>query len=178
MADDPRTDEAIRAAREPWWAPSVRFLRFLLGALTLVGGLTWILVNLTGPDPLLDLAVGAVLSAGALVLLMPHRIRLPRPATMAAVIGGGLVGTVAGLLARTEQTCCSYAYLSDRGWPFHWVGRSAVATDPDTAYRLAQDADWKVNLISLSANLLLWAYAGMLVVVIAVLVRRNRSNHG
>jgi hypothetical protein len=148
-------------------------LRFTLGALTLVGGLTWILVNLTGPSPLLDLLVGVILSTGALVLLMPHRIRLPRRPTLVAVIGGGLVGTVAGLFAVTEQTCCAYAYVVDHGWPFRWAGRGAVATDPDTAYRLTQDADWHVNLLSLGANLLLWAYVGMLLVVVAVLARRR-----
>jgi hypothetical protein len=178
MADDHLTDEAItRATREPWWAPSVRLIRFLLGAITLVGGLTWILVNLTGPDPLLDLLVGVVLSAGALVLLMPHRIQLPRPATLVAVLGGALLGTVAGLLAKTEQACCSYAYLTDRGWPFHWAAQGAFAADAATAHRLAQDANWQVNVVSLGANLLLWSYAGLLLVVVAVLVRRSRGGH-
>jgi hypothetical protein len=203
MADDPRRDEAVPSSAEtfaagaaaapgrgraggpgeapqrpgPWWAPSVRVLRFLLGAVTLVGGLTWILVNLTGPDPLLDLIVGLVLSAGALVLLMPHRIRLPRRATTIAVLGAGLAGTVGGLFAETEQTCCAYRYLTNRGWPFHWVERGAVAGDPDTAFRLAQDADWQLNLLSMSADALLWAYAGLLLVVVAVLVRRARSDH-
>ena len=192
--DDPRTDPRYAdehsvgrpdlpgfdgpeiGAPEPWWAPPVRVLRWLLGAITLVGGLTWILVNLTGPNPLLDLVLGVVLSAGALVLLMPHRIQLPRLTTTVAVIGVGLVGTLTGLLAGTEQTCCAYAYLVDRGWPFRWVGRGAIAADAETARRLAQDADWQVNLISLGGNLLLWAYGGMLLVVIAVLVRRARSD--
>jgi hypothetical protein len=177
MVDDPRIDDKpAPTAAEPWWGPGVRLLRWLLGAVTLVGGLTWILVNLTGPSPLLDMVVGVVLSAGALVLLMPHRIQLPRLATLVAVIGGGLAGTAAGLLAGTEQTCCAFAYVVDRGWPFHWVGRGAVAADPDTAFRLTQDADWQVNLLSLAANLLLWAYVGMLLVVIAVLIRRARGD--
>ncbi|GIE99075.1 hypothetical protein Ari01nite_65400 [Paractinoplanes rishiriensis] len=150
-------------------------LRFLLGAVTLVGGLTWILVNLTGPNPFLDLLVGVVLSAGALVLLMPHRIRLPRMATTVTVAGAALAGTVAGLFASTAQICCAYAYVIDRGWPFSWAGRGAVAEDPDTAYRLAQDADWQINVISLTGNLLLWAYVGLLLVVVAVLVRRDRE---
>lgn len=177
MADNPRTDDIpARTAPEPWWAPGLRLLRFLLGAVTLVGGLTWILVNLTGPNPVLDMVIGGVLAAGALVLLMPHRIRLPRLLTLVAVVGAGVAGTAAGLLASTEQTCCSYAYVVDRGWPFHWVGRGAVATDPDTAFRLTQDADWQVNLLSLGGNVLLWAYVGMLLVVIAVLVRRARGD--
>jgi hypothetical protein len=186
MADTPRADETriddetgsnAEPVSDPWWAPALRLLRFLLGAVTLVGGLTWILVNLTGPSPILDLLVGAVLSAGALVLLMPHRIRLPRMLTTLAVAGTALAGTVAGLFAGAAQTCCAYAYVIDRGWPFSWAGRGAVAEDPDTAYRLAQDANWQIDPISLTGDLLLWAYVGLLLVVIAVLVRRARSDH-
>jgi hypothetical protein len=177
MADDPRIDEMrMPAAVEAWWAPVLRLVRWLLGAFTLVGGLTWILVNLTGPNPVLDLVLGLVLAAGALVMLMPHRIRLPRRLTLVAVVGVGLVGTVAGLVVKTTQTCCAYAYVVDRGWPFRWVERGAVAGDPDTASRLARSADWHVDLVSVGGNLLLWAYGGMLLVVIAVLVRRARSN--
>jgi len=178
MADDPRIDEPpVRTALEPWWAPGLRLVRWLLGALTLVGGLTWILVNLTGPSPVLDTVIGLVLAAGGLVLLMPHRIRLPRLLTLAAVVGLGLGGTVAGLVVKTTQTCCAFASIVDRGWPFHWIERGAVADDPDTASRLVGSADWHVDLVSLGANLLLWAYVGMLLVVIAVLVRRARGDH-
>jgi hypothetical protein len=184
MADDARIDEpAIDAPPapeipEPWWGPGVRLLRWLLGAFTLVGGLTWILVNLTGPNPLLDLVIGVVLATGALVLLMPHRIQLPKLATTVAVVGGGVGGTLAGLLGGTGQTCCAFAYVESKGWPFTWAQRGAEAADPGTAFRLAQTADWHVDLVALSGNLLLWSYLGMLCVVIAVLVRRDRRDPG
>jgi hypothetical protein len=171
MADEYRSDDIPG----PWWSRPVRLIRWLLGACTLVGGLTWILINLGGTHAALDLAVGTVLALGALVLLMPHRIQLPRLATLAAVVGIGLAGTAAGLAAKTAASGGGFVYVVGRGWPFHWASRGAFADDPETAYRLAQSANWEVDLVSLSANLLLWAYVGMLLVVIAVLVRRARS---
>lgn len=169
-----RTDET--RVDEAWWRPAVRLLRWLLGAATLVGGLTWGLLNIEGPHVVLDLAVAGVLAAGGLVLLMPHRIELPRRATTVAVVLAALAGTGAGALAADERVCCMYAHIEDRGWPFDWAQRGAVAADPETAQRLSQSASWTVDVLSLGANLLLWAYAGMLLVVIAVLVRRGRAD--
>ncbi|GAA2640727.1 hypothetical protein Adu01nite_07910 [Paractinoplanes durhamensis] len=137
-----------------------------------MGGLTWVLVATHGPT---DLAVGLVLVAAGLVLLMPHRIRLPRRLTALVMAGFGLFGTAAGLVALTERTCCAYAYIADRGWPYTWLQRAAIADDPQVARRLADSADWTVDLVSLTTNLLLWAYTGMLLVVVGVLVRRARS---
>lgn len=175
------TDEAARGGdttklrpREPWWAPVLRLLRWLLGAVSLVAGLTWILINLSGPSALTDSAVGCVLAGGGLVLLMPHRIRLPRVVTAAAMTITAVGGTALGLVGKSAQTCCAYAYIVDRGWPFHWVQRGAVADDASTAQRLTQTADWHVDLVSLTGNLLVFAYAGLLLVVIGVLIRRRR----
>ncbi|GAA0542091.1 hypothetical protein GCM10010172_24400 [Paractinoplanes ferrugineus] len=153
------------------WAAAGRLARWIMGALSLVGGLTWILAASHGPT---DLAVGLVLAAAGLVLLMPHRIELPRRLTALVVAGFAVVGTVAGLVVLTERVG-SFAYVADRGWPFMWVQRYAVADDAATARSLAASASWTVDMISLSVNLLVWAYAGMLLVVIGVLMRRNRD---
>jgi len=147
----------------------------LLGALTLVGGLTWMLLNLHGPHRALDGTVGAVLAAGGLVLLMPHRIRLPGLLTTAGAGLAALAGTAAGLVAGAAETCCAYAYVVRRGWPFPWVSRGAVADDPAGARLLADSAGWHVDAISLAADLLVFAYAGMLIVVVVVLARRTRA---
>ncbi|MGX6602420.1 hypothetical protein ACWKSP_09840 [Micromonosporaceae bacterium Da 78-11] len=179
--DEARSDELSGGTGESAWVVLFRAIRALCGAISLVLGLLWILLNTTqgnaGRAHGTDIAVGVVLTAGGLVLLMPHRIRLPRRATAitAGVVGVG--GTLAGLTVKSAQLCCMFAYLIDRGWPFHWVERGGVADDSVTAYRLAQGADWDVNYISLLANLVLWAYAGMLLVVIAVLVQRARRGH-
>jgi hypothetical protein len=145
--------------------------RGLLGALTLVGGFTWLLLNLHGTHPVLDSAVGIVLVAGGLVLLMPHRITLPRRVTGPTAIGVALAGTVASLAVQATQVT-SLAYVIERGWPFHWLQRGGIADDPDTARRVALAADWQIDGVALGGDLLLWAYAGMLVLVVVVLVRR------
>lgn len=167
MADETLIDE-----KPSRWAATGRLARWLLGALSLVGGLTWILAATHTPT---DLAVGVVLAAAGLVLLMPHRIRLPRRLTALVMAGFAVVGTIAGLVVLTERVG-SFAYVADRGWPFMWVQRYAVADSAATARRLADSANWTVDLISLSVNLLVWAYAGMLLVVIGVLVRRARGD--
>jgi hypothetical protein len=144
----------------------------LIGAVTLVGGLTWVLLNLHGPHPVLDVSVGAVLAAGGLVLLMPHRVRLPGAVTAGAAALAALAGGAAGIAAGSVQICCAYAYVVQRGWPFRWLSRGGVAGDPETARRLAQSARWHVDAVSLGADLLVWAYAGMVIVAVAIVCRR------
>jgi hypothetical protein len=144
----------------------------LLGAVTLVGGLTWMLLNLHGPHRVLDVAAGTVLAAGGLVLLMPHRLRLPGALTAGAAALAALVGTAGGLAAGSAQVCCAFAYVVQHGWPFRWLDRGAVAGDAATARRLAHSAAWHVDAVPLVADLAVWAYAGMLIVVAGVLIRR------
>ena len=150
-------------------------LRFLLGALSLVGGLLWILLNLHAATAALDLAVGTVLAAGGLVLLMPHRIRLPRVVTAAVTAGFALAGTAAGLLVERSQAYGPNTYVIDRGFPFHWVQRGAVAVDTDTAHTIARSASRTIDLLSMTANLLIFGYVGLLLVVAVVLLRRSRG---
>jgi hypothetical protein len=165
-------DEMVQL--DPWWAVTGRALRFLLGAFSLVGGLLWILLNLHAASARLDALIGTVLAAGGLVLLMPHRIELPRRRTAIVMAATALGGTAAGLSVSKAQLCCMFGYVIDRGWPFTWASKGGVADDSDTAIRLAQSSSWTVDFVSLAADLLLFAYAGMLLVVIVVLVRRAR----
>ena len=154
------------------WAAAGRTARWLLGALSLLCGVTWILVTAHGPSAALDLTVGAVFAVAGLVLLMPHRIRLPRLVTTIVMSMVAIAGTAAGL-ARSTGRGGTYVYVADRGFPITWVQRGAVADDPATAERLAHAANWTVDLISLATDLLFWAYVGMIVVVGAVLIRRK-----
>ncbi|XVV12011.1 hypothetical protein ACQP2X_45545 [Actinoplanes sp. CA-131856] len=156
---------------------SAKALRFTVGALSLVLGLTWILLNLHSASYRLDLLIGSVLAAGGLVLLMPHRVRLPGRVT--AIVMGlcALAGTAAGLAASKSQMCCDVAFIVDRGWPFSWASRGAVADDSETAVRLAASADWTVNFLSLFADLLLFSYAGLLLLVVVLLFRRPKSGY-
>jgi hypothetical protein len=142
----------------------MRKLGELLGALTLVGGLTWVLLNLHGPHGLVDVAVGVVLAAGGLVLLMPHRVQLPGRPTLGGAAVVALAGTATGLLVTAASACCSYAYVVQRGWPFAWLNKGAWGDDAATARLVAASAGWQVDAIALAADLLVFAYAGMLVV--------------
>jgi hypothetical protein len=151
-----------------------RFLAGLLGAITLVGGLTWILINLQAPEPLVDLATGVVLAAGGLVLLMPHRVRLPGRAAWITGTAAAVLGSAAGLLVHTVQTCCMYAYVEQRGFPFTWLSHSASAADPATARSLALGQSWHVDVPSLVMSGLVWAWAGILVLAIVSGARRKR----
>jgi hypothetical protein len=107
-----------------------------------------------------------------LVLLMPHRIRLPRLVTAIVMAMVAIAGAAAGL-ARGTVRVGEYAYIADRGFPVAWVQRGAIAEDAATAERLARSANWTLDLISLATNLLFWAYVGMIFVVVAVLIQRK-----
>ncbi|HEY0532047.1 MAG TPA: hypothetical protein VGD29_10660 [Actinoplanes sp.] len=155
------------------WSPVGNTLRWLLGAGSLVAGFTWMLINLSNPSAIVDTLVGAVLVAGGVILLMPHRIRLPRRATAVVMTLAAIVGTVTGL-AGGRTTWTGYAYIADRGWPFHWAQRGAIADDAETARRLTEGADWHVDLVALAGTLLFFAYVGLVLIVIAVQIRRSR----
>lgn len=143
-----------------------------LGAVSLVGGLTWMLLNLHGPAPAVDLAVGVVFTLGGLVLLMPHRVRLPKRPALIVALAAGAAGTAAGMIAHRATECCTYAYVVDRGFPFHWLRRGGVADDPEVARRLAATDGWHADVASLSMNLVVWAYAGVLVFALVIGLRR------
>jgi hypothetical protein len=149
--------------------------RALLGAVSLVGGLTWILLNLDRPEPGTDLIVGAVLAVGGLVLLMPHRVPLAGRATAAAAGGAAIVGTLGGLLVAGEQIAGSYAYVATRGWPFNWLARGAAADDPQTARQLADQASWQLDAVNLVAVAYFWALAGLLLVALTGRFRQTAA---
>src|SRR3954469_17010673 len=77
--------------------------RGVLGGISLVGGLLWILLNLGAPHPVTDMIVGVVLAVGGLVLLMPHRVPLPGRVTALATATAAVTGTLAGALAESTQ---------------------------------------------------------------------------
>ncbi|RZU50224.1 hypothetical protein EV385_1990 [Krasilnikovia cinnamomea] len=161
--------------RQRLWLRIAAVVPVLVGACTLVGGLTWVLLNLHGPEPVLDVTVGAVLAVGGLVLLMPHRTRLPVAATAIAAAATGLAGTVAGIAVSTSQAFGAYAYLTTRGWPYRWLSRGAIADDLTTAERVAGVQSWQVDVLALAANLLVWSYVGLLAAGAAVAVRRTMA---
>jgi hypothetical protein len=166
------TGDKTQVQAAPWRQVVGAALGGTLGALSLVGGLTWLLLNLHGPRFATDVLVGAVLAAGGLVLLMPHRVRLRPVPSLLGAGASALAGTAAGLLVSTSQLGGLYAYVTARGYPFHWVQRGASAADPDTARRLADAAQWQLDPAALVGDALFWAYAGLLVIVVVDRARR------
>ena len=171
-----RSDDGFEphGERPGGWRWAAGLFGAALGAVSLVGGLTWTLLYLHSPQPVVDVAVGVVLTLGGLVLLMPHRLPLPPLTTAAVAAGTALAGTAAGLAAGAGRVCCMYAYVSERGFPLRWLARGGVADDPDTARRLAGTAGWHVDVAALAANLFVWSYVGLLAVALVVVVRRAR----
>ena len=139
--------------------------RSLLGALTLVGGLTWLLLNLAAPEPVTDIIVGVVLAGGGLVLLMPHRVPLPGRATAAATVGAAVGGTLAGALSESTGIGGMHGYFASRGWPSAWLSRGGLADDPTTARQVAEQSSWQLDAVSLAADLYFWAFVGLLLLV-------------
>jgi hypothetical protein len=149
--------------------------RGVLGALSLVGGLTWILLTVGAPKPVTDLIVGIVLVLGGLVLLMPHRVPLPGRVTAAVTAAAAVTGTLAGSIAESTGTGGMYGYFMARGWPSTWLSRGGLADDPATARRVAEQAGWQLDAVSLATDLYFWAFAGLLGVTALVLARRFRT---
>jgi hypothetical protein len=137
-------------------------VRGLIGALSLVGGLTWILLNLSAPRPVTDLIVGGVPAVGGLVLLMPHRVPLPARATAVATVGVAVGGTLAGVLIESTRLGGMWAYLATRGWPSAWLARGGVGGDPAAARQVAEQSGWQIDAVNLAVDLYFWAFVGLL----------------
>jgi ABC-type amino acid transport system permease subunit len=165
---------ADAAADEPDEGGSGRFWTWVWGAVSLVGGFTWILLHVTAPPDWKGIAVGAVLALGGLVLLMPHRVRLKRGPAWLVALGTAVAGTLAGLLVSSSATCCAFAFSEGRGFPYVWLSRLGTGDSPDTARRIALSAGWAVEATPILVNLFLWAYAGLLIVTVTTLLRRRR----
>jgi hypothetical protein len=162
----------VDATRQTTWRRAGAVARGLLGAVSLVGGLTWILLNLGAPRPVTDMIVGVVLAGGGLVLLMPHRVPLPGRVTAAATVGTAVAGTLAGTLTESTGIGGMFGYFASRGWPSAWLTRAGIADDPATARQLAEQSGWQLDAVNLAANLYFWALAGLLLVAAAGLARR------
>ena len=147
--------------------------RGLLGGLSLVGGLTWILLTLGAPQRGTDVIIGGVLAAGGLILLMPHRVPLPGRFTAAASATAAVAGTLAGTLSESTGISGMIGYFAARGWPSAWLSRGALADDLATARERAEQSGWQLDAVNLAADLYFWAFVGLLVVAGAGLLRRR-----
>ena len=157
-----------RAAAGGW----SQLARLVLGGANLAGGVAWVLLN---PERVTDVAMGAVMAASGLVLLMTRRFRLPaRP--LWAVVGGTVVlGALAGLAVHSTVVGGMYGYAERRGFPFAWLSRGGEADELDAARRAAESAAWQVGVLPLLGDVVVCASAGLLVLVLARSLRRPES---
>ncbi|MBO3740426.1 hypothetical protein [Actinoplanes flavus] len=146
-----------------------------IGLMSLLVGGFWLVMSPNGGD-LTDAFMGAVVAAGGLVLLLWHRLGLSgRPVSVAAG-AAGVTGTLAGLTVYAGGVCCMFSFSESRGWPLTWLGRGAVADTEDEAIRLARAESWGVYPSDLLVDLVVWAYAGMVLAVLIGLVGRAIRN--
>ncbi len=146
-----------------------------VGAASLLVALIFLGAQLMAPGPadrtfVLASVVGA---AGGAVLLFLHRLGLrPGPIGWAAALVSGVGGAAAGLLHGTAQTCCAFAHLAARGYPFPWLRRGASAETAGAAVAKTAGRPWHPHWDALLADVLFWAYLGVLAAVLVALVRR------
>ncbi|MBG0561666.1 hypothetical protein [Actinoplanes aureus] len=151
--------------------------RVTVGALSFLAGTFWLVMNLS-TDSATDVGIGAVVAAGGLALLAWHRLGVP--ARLARIVAAvtGLAGAVVGLASHSASLGGMYAWSEDRGWPFAWLYRGAVADDPGQARLLAEADGWGIDVLRLVADLVVWAYAGLIVAVVIGRFLRGKDRTG
>ncbi|MEU8655186.1 hypothetical protein [Actinoplanes philippinensis] len=151
-----------------------RIIRVTVGQLSLTLGMFWLVMSLTTPEPR-HVSAGAAGVGGGLVLLLWRRIRLPVRPVLAGSVAVGLVGTVAGLIVRTITVGGMFGWFEDRGWPFSWLGRGALADSLDEARRQALAGGWGVDLFRLAVDVVVWSYTGLVLICVFGLAVRARK---
>ncbi|GLY00951.1 MULTISPECIES: hypothetical protein [Actinoplanes] len=121
------------------------------------------------------LVAGVLLLAGGLVFVLWRRLTPPVKPVLAAAVAAAVAATAAGTLYASSSVCCMYSYGEGRGWPFFWLGRGASADDPETARLLAEANGWALLPDGLLGNVVVGAYAGMIVMVVISVARRSKS---
>ncbi len=152
----------------------VQVLLAAAGAGGMIAGLTTRLAELISeePAPRFVLAASVAAAGGAALVFLP-RLRLrPTPMGVVVTLVTALAGTAAGLLRSIESTCCAYAYLVGRGYPFEWLRRGDTGDTPAAARAATLDKPWNRHWDAFAADLAFWGFAGVLAVVVVALLRR------
>jgi hypothetical protein len=149
-----------------------RIARLTVGQGSLTVGLLWLVMSASTAS-VRDVFVGSAIAGGGLVMLLWRRIPLPGRLVAAGSVAAGVAGTAAGLFYRSVSTGGMFVWSEGRGWPFTWVGRGAMADDFDEARRQAIADGWGWDLFRLVVDVSLWAYAGLVLMVLIGLVARR-----
>ncbi|WP_229075676.1 hypothetical protein [Actinoplanes sp. DH11] len=153
----------------------IALARFAAGSLGLLAGGFWLVMTLLSGDPQAA-STGALPIGGGLVLLCWDRLRLPARRVAAAVAMIIPAGLAAGLAVERTVLGGMFGWFAYRGWPFTWLERGAAADSPAEARRLAEASDWAVEPFRLVVDVVLWAYAGLVLSAgVILLVRALRG---
>ncbi|BCY14941.1 hypothetical protein [Actinoplanes sp. L3-i22] len=120
---------------------------------------------------------GLVLLAAGATIAFWHRLRPSAAFAAVGAVAGAVAGPLATLGVRTEQLCCMFGWSEDRGWPSAWLSRWASADTPEQARALAIAGGWQPDPVYLATDVVLWAYAGLLVFVVINLAGRAYRAH-
>jgi hypothetical protein len=152
-----------------------RIIRLTVGQVSLTFGMFWLVMNVTVAVDR-HVFTGVALAGGGLVLLLWRRIRLPVRLVTVVSVAVGLAGTAGGLIVRTVTTGGMFGWFEDRGWPFAWLGRGGLADSVDEAQRQAVAGGWATDGTRLAADVVVWAYTGLvLICLIGLAVRAQKG---
>ncbi|MFI5496503.1 hypothetical protein [Actinoplanes sp. NPDC051859] len=138
-------------------------LRLLVGWFSVLIGLLDLGVELdrfTGSPDVPYLVFHGMLLVGGVLLIYLSSAPV-RPGATAALTGGSVL--VAGFLLSAVPAgaaqCCLTTYSQQHGYPFAFAAR-------DTG------ADWTVDYLHLTADLLFWGYVGLIALLVLTLIQR------
>ena len=131
---------------------------------------------LTVPSPR-DAFAGGAVAAGGAVLLAWRWLRPPARLVAAVAAVGGPAGSLGGLAVQRITMGGMSGWFEDRGWPFEWLGRGAVADSPDEARRQAVADGWEADPLPLLADVVVWSYTALVLIVAGTLIGRAWRAH-
>jgi hypothetical protein len=144
-------------------------LRLIVGWLSILVGLLDLGTELdrggTAPDGAY-LLFHAVLVAGGVLLISAAWVGAgPGLAGYTLCVAVMAAGLLVSALPRHDAGCCMTALAVRHGYPFTLAGRAGAGTH------------WQVDGERLAADLLFWAYAGLVVLIVVALARRAAKHH-
>lgn len=124
-----------------------------------------------------------IVSVGLLLLVIGQRfssVRV-RPWGIPLILFGAISGSVLNLLRVSYQNaCCMFAYTLSSGYPFTAIARSVVLPDYEPwseVYTYIQNypgqVQWEISWTSLILNVMFYANASLLLVVVLQFVSRR-----
>jgi hypothetical protein len=164
---DPSPDEDGEAEAPGLWISLVMALRLSVGWSCVTIGVLDLIAEIDRPHGVPDgpyLIFHAVWLVGGLLLLALPSIR-PNPGTAGYVAGGVLTaaGMIVSAVPATTTVCCLSAFPVRHGYPFIFLARNVGAGDAGR---------WHVDGPHALADLVFWAFLGLMVLVAISLFRR------